>query len=82
MAVQPFQGAVPEPQATVMTTMAAALPEVQATTAAAIHQAEAQAVIAAEDTVVDQAEVQEDTAEEEHPEAAEAQVREDRPTFT
>lgn len=81
MAVQPFQGAVPEPQATVMITVAA-LPEVQATTAAAIHQAEAQAVIAAEDIVVEQAEVQEDTAEEEHPEAAEAQVREDRPTFT
>lgn len=81
MAVQPFQGAVPELQATVMITVAA-LPEVQATTAAAIHQAEAQAVIAAEDTVVEQAEVQEDTAEEEHPEAAEAQVREDRPIFT
>ena len=81
MAVQPFQGAVPEPQATVMITVAA-LPEVQATTAAAIHQAEAQAVIAEEDTAADQAEVQEDTAEEEHPEAAEAQVREDRPIFT
>ena len=81
MAVQPFQGTVPKPQATVMITVAA-LPEVQATTAAAIHQAEAQAVIAAEDIVVEQAEVQEDTAEEEHPEAAEAQAREDTPTFT